>query len=72
MRHGLGAALEALVPSAGISASFGIALLHGRFDTLAEAMQRADQALYQSKVGGRDRVTLADPPPSTLPRQQAA
>ena len=72
VRHGLGPVVSALVPTADISASFGIALVQGRFDTLAEAMQRADHALYQSKVGGRDRVTLADPPPPTLPRRQAA
>ncbi len=71
VRQGLGEAVGALLPS-GISASFGIALLQGRLDTLADAMQRADHALYRSKMEGRDRITLADAPPvSALPRWAA-
>ena len=66
VRHGLRAAVGDLVPSAGISASFGVAMLQGRFDTLADAMQRADAALYQSKLDGRDRVTLADALPAAI------
>jgi diguanylate cyclase (GGDEF)-like protein len=61
IRLGIGSAVDALLPSVGISASFGVALLMGRQDTLADAIQRADHALYQSKMAGRDRVTLADP-----------
>jgi len=62
VRGGLAAAIEGLVPHAGISASFGIALLDRRGGTLTDALQRADQALYQSKLNGRDRITLADVP----------
>ncbi len=66
VRRGLGAAVRDLVPSIGISASFGVAMLYGRNDTLENAMQRADDALYRSKIAGRDRVTLADAPVAAM------
>jgi len=73
VRQGLAAAVGDLVPSAGISASFGVAMLDVRGDTLAEAMQRADHALYRSKMDGRDRITLADDPVvAAVPRKAAA
>jgi diguanylate cyclase (GGDEF)-like protein len=73
VRKGLAAAVGDLVPSAGISASFGVAMLDVRGDTLAEAMQRADHALYRSKMDGRDRITLADDPVvAAVPRKAAA
>ncbi len=59
IRAGLDAAVRDLVPSARITASFGIALLDQRGDTLSDAMGRADRALYDSKMTGRDRITLA-------------
>ncbi len=72
VRCGLRAAVGDLVPSAGISASFGIALLQGRSDTLVDAMQRADHALYHSKMTGRDRITLADAAPVVALARKAA
>ena len=46
-----------------LTASFGVAEIvagaAGLRETLAEALDRADRALYQSKLDGRDRVTLA-------------
>jgi diguanylate cyclase (GGDEF)-like protein len=73
IRAGLVAAVRDLVPTGGISASFGVAMLDGRGDTLADAMQRADGALYRSKMAGRDCVTLAPVAAiSTLRRRAAA
>ncbi|MBB5204906.1 diguanylate cyclase (GGDEF)-like protein [Inhella inkyongensis] len=44
------------------SLSIGVALADAR-DTDAEALlQRADTALYQAKLGGRDQVVLSQPP----------
>jgi diguanylate cyclase (GGDEF)-like protein len=48
-----------------LTVSFGIAEVSpgdaGLRATLAEALDRADRALYQSKLDGRNRVTLAAP-----------
>jgi len=41
------------------SASFGVALFR-RGETVAEAIARADAALYQAKQGGRNRVVSGD------------
>ena len=55
---------EAPINAAGgdlrVTASFGVALAHTTED-LASAMARADEALYQAKRTGRDRVVLAAP-----------
>jgi len=59
VRAGFPAAVPELGLDYRITASFGVAVLAGRHDTLADMMQRADQALYASKMGGRDRITLA-------------
>jgi diguanylate cyclase (GGDEF)-like protein len=72
LRGGLVAAVRDLVPTAEISASFGVAMLDARGDSLADAMQRADNALYRSKLDGRDRITLADPPRTAPPLRWAA
>jgi len=40
----------------GITASFGVTLAQ-RGESMAEVLSRADEAMYQSKSGGRDRVT---------------
>lgn len=42
-----------------ITASFGIAISRNRDENQAQLIERADQALYQSKNEGRNRVTLA-------------
>ncbi|MDO9467799.1 MAG: GGDEF domain-containing protein [Thiobacillus sp.] len=39
-----------------ITASFGVTLAR-RGESMAEVLSRADEAMYQSKSGGRDRVT---------------
>lgn len=72
IRRGLVVVVRDLVPDATISASFGVAMLAGRSDTLADVMQRADQALYRSKIEGRDRVTLADARLKAMPARRAA
>ena len=43
-----------------VTASFGVALAHTTED-LASTLARADEALYQAKMTGRDRVVLAAP-----------
>jgi diguanylate cyclase (GGDEF)-like protein len=63
VRAGLAVAVPELDPSCAITASFGVAVLAGRHDTLHDMMKRADEALYCSKVEGRDRITLAPPEP---------
>jgi diguanylate cyclase (GGDEF)-like protein len=59
IRAGFAAAVPELGPDYHITASFGVSVLAGRHDTLADMMQRADEALYASKMMGRDRITLA-------------
>lgn len=61
VRAGFAAAVPELGVDYRITASFGVAVLAGRHDTLADMMQRADRALYASKMQGRDRTTLASP-----------
>jgi diguanylate cyclase (GGDEF)-like protein len=67
VRHGLAAFVDDLTP-AGVTASFGIAMLGERGDTLALMLERADTALYRSKMEGRDRVTLAVAPGAVVER----
>ena len=59
VRQGIADAAADLLPQGGLTASFGIAVMEGPSGTLRETMKRADKALYCSKVGGRDRVTLS-------------
>lgn len=50
-----------------ITASFGLAMLGGSARNLQQLVDQADQALYQSKKAGRNRVTvwsLAQPAPA--------
>ena len=63
----------ALPASWTLTASFGITVLDNDL-TLDTATARADQALYQAKHGGRDRVCRFDrdvPAPTTTPLSQA-
>ena len=43
-----------------ITMSFGIAMRRRKDRTLTEVRERADEALYQAKHSGRDRVVIAD------------
>lgn len=61
IRAGFAAAVPELPAEYAITASFGVASLAGRHDLLADMMRRADEALYRSKLDGRDRITLAAP-----------
>lgn len=51
--------VEAIAPLA-LTASFGIAAIERGETDLAAALDRADRALYASKLAGRDRVTVAE------------
>lgn len=44
-----------------VTASFGVAQLHPQDNNLDDLIQRADQALYQAKHEGRNRVCRHDP-----------
>lgn len=46
-------------PGGPVTASFGVALL-GHGESVESWLQRADEALYQAKEAGRDRVVYAD------------
>jgi diguanylate cyclase (GGDEF)-like protein/PAS domain S-box-containing protein len=54
-----------------IQASFGVAALSGAVRNIEELIDQADQALYRSKQGGRNRVTLWDTTPSLVLVQAA-
>lgn len=60
MLDALRASISSAVAHAGLpafTASFGVVDVHGSED-LNDALMRADNALFESKVGGRDRVTV--------------
>lgn len=46
-------------PKRSVTVSLGVAVLNENIDTAAELLQRADEALYQSKRQGRNQVTCA-------------
>lgn len=50
-----------------ITASFGVTGPGSQDDDLAAMLARADSALYQAKIAGRDRVVLAPLPPTISP-----
>lgn len=57
MRRAISADGFTIVP---VTASFGISSLNASTGSLSELIERADEALYASKDGGRDRVTHRD------------
>ncbi|WP_419825081.1 diguanylate cyclase [Sphingomonas sp.] len=74
MRQGIPGALADLGLPVSVTASFGIATLDVRDESLSSMLVRADAALYGSKLDGRDRVTVAttERPGGTDPRFLAA
>jgi len=44
-----------------ITISVGVSIYPDLGETPAELMKKADQALYQAKENGRDRVVVAEP-----------
>ena len=58
-RLSLADAVIDLAPRMSLTASFGIAAFGDFNDTMARTLHRADQALYRSKMDGRDRITIA-------------
>jgi diguanylate cyclase (GGDEF)-like protein len=53
-------------PAGTVTVSFGLADLRTD-DDVTQWFSRADQALYQAKATGRDRIVMADDPDSLLP-----
>ena len=65
LAEALRAAIEALEPSIGerhlhITASIGVAVCEGAPEDIQRIQQRADQAMYLAKQGGRNRVSLLE------------
>nr|WP_281355039.1 GGDEF domain-containing protein [Comamonas jiangduensis] len=58
-RYVLRSAPDASAIEHACTASIGVALFCGRDETADSLMQRADQAMYQAKENGRNRVQLA-------------
>ncbi len=63
VRRGVPALCVAAIAPLALTASFGIAAIEPGERDLAAAFARADRALYASKLGGRDRVTVLDDGP---------
>jgi diguanylate cyclase (GGDEF)-like protein/PAS domain S-box-containing protein len=51
---------QAPFPHRAVTASFGVATVHGPAGSAGELLERADQALYVAKRQGRDRVVSAE------------
>ena len=58
-------------PTWRVSVSIGIAELSALDGSPDALLARADQALYQAKHGGRNRVCLSAPPPAPQPQRKA-
>jgi diguanylate cyclase (GGDEF)-like protein len=72
IRAGLADAVPELAASGALTASFGVAVLNGPHDMLCDLLQRADDALYRSKLDGRDRISVAPAHGSAVDRLSAA
>jgi diguanylate cyclase (GGDEF)-like protein len=72
IRAGLVDAVPELADSGALTASFGVAVLNGPHDMLCDLLQRADEALYCSKLDGRDRISVAPTPGPAVDRLSAA
>ena len=55
------------IDSLSVTASFGVSTLGGGARGPEELIDQADQALYASKHGGRNRVTVYASPDASLP-----
>ena len=50
-------------PVRGLTASIGVGALLGEADSLNSILKRIDQAAYQAKAGGKDRIIVTSKPP---------
>ncbi len=64
-----GSAVDAGGRLARVTASFGVAAARPDDETRADLLEAADQALYEAKARGRDRVVLAPPRGEVRPAQ---
>ena len=55
-----------------LTASIGCATARGKDETPESLLRRADEALYQAKRAGRNRVVVAEEPPAPPPAAKAA
>jgi diguanylate cyclase (GGDEF)-like protein len=67
-----GSSLEYDGQSLGVTVSVGLATFPSHARSRKELFESADRALYASKSGGRNRVTLAEKPPAESPAPQPA
>jgi len=69
----LRAAVEAASwPLRAVTASFGVAFLHPGIEDGGSLIARADEALYLSKTGGRNRVTVSSVPALAIASESVA
>lgn len=59
---------SSVYPGLRITVSIGLALFpQERVTSIDSLIRTADEAMYASKTGGRDRVTVSDPAPDSIP-----